>query len=418
MHESLKVYLKDSFVGWLSHESAGDEFSFKYDDAYLANPVDGALSFALPLGGDAFDSVRTYRFFANLLPPQVVRQRLGASLHLSRNNVFGFLKAIGGDCAGAVSLCPAWISPTPQDVETTRELSDAEAVEILKSLKRRPLYAAGEKGYRYSGAGAQDKLIARVRDGHVILPLYGTPSTHIIKPPADGFEDSVHNEYFCQRLAAEIGLSASRAEILELGGGLYYAAERYDREIVAGKPRRLHQEDFCQILSVDPEAKYESDGGPSIRQCMEVSRKMRLSPTSQIALVDSVVFNYIIGNADAHAKNHSIVYHGRRADFAPLYDLVSTSVYPELSQEMAMRIGGDAAFDSISRDSFSRMAEECAVAPKLVLGRLDYIAKRIVPAASRLADECNARFPSKVYKQILSVIQQRLSRICLPRPLK
>ena len=84
-----------------------------------------------------------------------------------------------------------------------------------------------------------------------------------------------------------------------------------------------------------------------------------------------------------------IVYHGRRADFAPLYDLVSTSVYPELSQEMAMRIGGDAAFDSISRDSFSRMAEECAVAPKLVLGRLDNIAKRIVPAASRLADECN-----------------------------
>ena len=79
---------------------------------------------------------------------------------------------------------------------------------------------------------------------------------------------------------------------------------------------------------------------------------------------------------------------------------------------------GRAAFDSISRDSFSRMAEECAVAPKLVLGRLDYIAKRIVPAASRLADECNARFPSKVYKQILSVIQQRLSRICLPRSLR
>lgn len=411
MHESLKVYLKDSFVGWLSHESVGDEFSFKYDDSYLANPVDGALSFALPLVGEAFDSVRTYRFFANLLPPQVVRQRLGASLHLSRNNVFGFLKAIGGDCAGAVSLCPAWIRPSPQNVESMRELSDAEAVEILKSLKRRPLYAAGEKGYRYSGAGAQDKLIARIRDGHVILPLYGTPSTHIIKPPADGFEDSVHNEYFCQKLAAEIGLFASKAEILELDGGLYYAAERYDREIVDGKPRRLHQEDFCQLLSVDPETKYESDGGPSIRQCMEVSRKMRLPPTSQLALVDSVIFNYIIGNADAHAKNHSVVYRGSRADFAPLYDLVSTAVYPELSKEMAMRIGGDAAFDSISRDSFSRMAEECSVSPKLVLGRLDDMSKRILPVASRLADECNARFPSKIYRQILSAMQSRLLRV-------
>lgn len=411
MHESLKVYLKESFVGWLSHESTGDEFSFKYDDSYLANPVDGALSFALPLGTESFDSVRTYRFFANLLPPQVVRQRLGASLHLSRNNVFGFLKAIGGDCAGAVSLYPAWARPTPQDVENTRELSDAEAVEILKSLKRRPLYAAGEKGYRYSGAGAQDKLIARIRDGHVVLPLYGTPSTHIIKPPADGFEDSVHNEYFCQRLAAEVGLPASRAEILELDGGLYYAVERYDREIVEGKPRRLHQEDFCQLLSVDPEAKYESDGGPSIRQCMEVSRKMRLSPKSQLALLDSVVFNYIIGNADAHAKNHSVVYRGNRAEFAPLYDLVSTAVYPELSQEMAMRIGGDASFDSISRGSFSRLAEDCSVSPKLVLGRLDDMSRRIVPAASRLADECNARFPSKVYRQILSVMQSRLASL-------
>ena len=134
MHESLKVYLKDRFVGWLSHESTGDVFSFKYDDAYLADPSDGALSFTLPLGTETFDSVRTYRFFANLLPPQVVRQRLGASLHLSRNNVFGFLKAIGGDCAGAVSLYPAWMKPTPQDVENIRELSEDEAVEILRHI--------------------------------------------------------------------------------------------------------------------------------------------------------------------------------------------------------------------------------------------------------------------------------------------
>jgi len=78
---------------------------------------------------------------------------------------------------------------------------------------------------------------------------------------------------------------------------------------------------------------------------------------------------------------------------------------------MAMRIGGDAAFDSISRDSFSRMAEECSVSPKLVLGRLDDMSKRILPVASRLADECNARFPSKIYRQILSVMQSRLLRV-------
>jgi serine/threonine-protein kinase HipA len=138
---------------------------------------------------------------------------------------------------------------------------------------------------------------------------------------------------------------------------------------------------------------------------------MRLSPLSQLALMDSVLFDYIIGNADAHAKNHSVVYHGRRADFAPLYDLVSTSVYPELSKEMAMRIGDDAVFASISRDSFSRMAIDCSVSPKLVLGRLDDMVKKIVPAASRLADDCNARYPSNIYSQVLSVIKSNISRI-------
>ena len=275
MHEALKVYLKDSFVGWLSHETRGDAFSFRYEPRYLADPAEGALSFALPLSDEAFDTERTYGFFANLLPPAAVRQRLGASLHLSRNNVFGFLRAIGGDCAGAVSLHPEGARPTPQDVERTRELSEEEAVAILRSLRRRPLYAAGEAGYRYSGAGAQDKLIARVKDGRVILPLYGTPSTHIVKPPADGFPDSVENEFFCERLATALGLAAARCDILVLGGGRHYVSERYDREIVGGRPRRLHQEDFCQLLSVDPESKYEEDGGPTIPQCLDVLRRMR-----------------------------------------------------------------------------------------------------------------------------------------------
>ncbi len=411
MHDSLKVYLKDSFVGWLSHETKGDVYSFVYNEAYLANPIDGALSFALPLRREKFDSACTYNFFANLLPPRIVRQRLGASLHLSQNNVFGFLKAIGGDCAGAVSLYPAWGKPTPQDIERVRVLSEEEAVRILKSLKRRPLYAAGEEGYRYSGAGAQDKLIARIEGGKIVLPLFGTPSTHIIKPSAEGFDDSVLNECFCQRLASEVGLSASRADIITLAGERYYVSERYDREIVEGKPRRLHQEDFCQLLSIDPEAKYESDGGPSIVDCMGVMRRMRMTATSQLSFIDSIAFNYLIGNADAHAKNLSVVYHGKHAALAPLYDLVSTAVYPELSQEMAMGVGGDMKFTAITRASFTRMADSCRVSPKLVLSRLDTLCGRMVEAAERLAAASDARWPSAIYGKIKETIRDHVLRV-------
>ena len=411
MHESLKVFLKGSFVGWLSHETSGDKYSFSYDANYLANPVDGALSFALPLCAGKFDSMKTYNFFANLLPPRVVRQRLGASLHLSQHNVFGFLKAIGGDCAGAVSLYPEWVKPTPQDIERTRVLADAEAVRILKSLKRRPLYAAGEEGYRYSGAGAQDKLIVRIEDGKIVLPLYGTPSTHIIKPSADGFDDSVQNEYFCQRLAMEVGLSASRAGIIALGGDLYYVSERYDREIVDGKPRRLHQEDFCQLLSIDPEAKYEADGGPGIADCMSAIRSMRLAAASQLGFIDALAFNYLIGNADAHAKNMSVVYRGKKAMLAPLYDLVSTAVYPELSRDMAMGIGGDAGFMKISRSSFANMANDCGVSPKIVLARLDALRGRIVVSAERIAEECAKVWPSPIYGKIVETIKEHCAHV-------
>ena len=411
MHESLKVYLKDSFVGWFSHETVGDEYSFEYNKDYLAKPVEGALSFALPLTGGKFDSTHTFNFFSNLLPPRVVRQRLGASLHLSQHNVFGFLKAIGGDCAGAVSLYPSWAKPTPQDVEQMRELSEEEAVRILKSLKRRPLYAAGEEGYRYSGAGAQDKLIARVVDGKVILPLYGTPSTHIIKPPAEGFEDSVLNECFCQCLASAVGLPASHAEIIMLGGERYYVSERYDREIVSGKPSRLHQEDFCQLLSVDPEMKYEADGGPSIVDCMSVMRRMRMTATSQLAFIDSIAFNYIIGNADAHAKNLSVVYHGKSAMLAPLYDLVSTVVYPELSREMAMGIGGEMRFSAITRANFSRMANDCGVSPKLVQSRLDALCGRVTTAAERLSEEFNVSWTSGMYGKVMETIKSHAAQV-------
>lgn len=408
----LNVYLKNRFVGQFSWESERNVYDFRYNEDYVADPHAEALSFALPLQREPFDSDHAYNYFANLLPPVVVRKKLEKCLHISKNNVFGFLKAIGGDCAGAVALYAPGFKTHLTDEEQVHRLSDDEASEVLKSLRRRPLYAVGETGYRYSGAGAQDKLVARIEGNELILPLFGTPSTHIIKPGAEHFPESVANEHFCQTLAAKVGIGASASQIMTFGGERYYVTTRYDREIVDGKPRRLHQEDFCQMLSVDPEVKYEEDGGPGIVRCFDALSRQHVPLNEIFRFLDMVLFNYLIGNADAHAKNYSVVYqNGVR--LAPLYDAVSTLVYPDLSREFAMSVADDRSFEEITRNSFADLAPRCGLSPKLVLAHLDDLAKRIVPAAHALSDGLAVNWPSPVYPKIVAIIEKQATRISL-----
>lgn len=412
MDDSLKVYLLERLVGRLEYTRRHNLFCFSYDPMYLQDPAEGALSYALPLQDEPFDSDRSSVYFTNLLPPEVIRKRLGLSLHLSRHNVFGFLKALGRDCAGAVSLYPEGEMPRPLEEEHLRTLPEEEAADILKSLPQRPLYAVGESGFRYSGAGAQDKLIARVCDGKVVLPLDGTPSTHIIKPGSRDFRETVFNENFCQILAGRVGLTTARSQVLRIGGDPYYVTERYDRECSAGKVRRLHQEDFCQMLSVDQEGKYEEDGGPGIGDCYLTLRKLHVPIKGQLMFLRYVIFNFMIGNADSHAKNYSVVYHGQRVEMAPIYDSVCTMVYPRLSKVAAMRIGDDSSFENISRQSFGKMAECCGIRPALIHEMLDAMAGAIVPAAKRLAEELSdGGEPSPVYADIVKVVERQIARV-------
>lgn len=113
-----------------------------------------------------------------------------------------------------------------------------------------------------------------------------------------------------------------------------------------GEPviERLHQEDFCQALGIVPEQKYQQEGGPSLKQSFALVREVSSAPVIDLAqLLDDVVFNYIVGNNDAHGKNLSLLYRpgggALEIRLAPLYDVVSTLYYRELSRDMAMRIG-------------------------------------------------------------------------------
>lgn len=196
----LDVFLHGVFVGKLFSDSG--ELGFSYDSDYLKSENPQKLSASLPLIEDVFAPELVKPYFSGLLPDERLRVQLSKVLHVSENNIFGLLKAIGGECAGAVSVYPEGHSPKNYVSDPDYVVFDEKrAHDVLTSLSRRP-FMAGDGDIRLSGAGAQDKLPIAFVDGKIAVPRNGTPSTHIIKSAIDGYPDSVFNEFFCMKLVS------------------------------------------------------------------------------------------------------------------------------------------------------------------------------------------------------------------------
>jgi serine/threonine-protein kinase HipA len=383
MARELEVYFEQRLVGTLVQDDSG-QLRFTYHEAWLADPASVPISWSLPLRSEPFNHRETRPFFAGLLPEAEKRELVARALGVSDRNDFALLDRIGGECAGAITLLHAGETPPPVSKEADyRLLDDGELRRILDVLPDRPLLA-GEEGVRLSLAGAQDKLPVLVVDGRIALPLHGAPSTHILKPPIRRFEDTVFNEGFCLALAKAIGLDVAAAEIRAVGDRPFLLVARYDRARGRdGAVRRLHQEDFCQALGIVPELKYQSEGGPSLRQCFELVRNAAVRPVVDLArLLDAVLFNLLIGNRDAHGKNFSLLFTDEGLQLAPLYDVVSTDVYPGLSPRLAMRIGGKDETGAIYPRHWERFAKEAGLAFPQVRRRLLDLA-RALPQAAR-----------------------------------
>lgn len=385
MKRILDVYLHQNFVGNLIQDAHG-QMTFDYAESWLENPAAKPLSHSLPLTKKHFNRNECRGFFAGILPEESKREIIANNLGISAKNDFAMLKEIGGECAGAVTFIPSG-QELPQPADHYRPLSLRKLAEILKTLPRRPLMA-GEEGIRLSLAGAQDKIAVHIEGKKISIPLGGAPSTHILKPSIERFEGVVFNEAFCMKLAREIGLNTAHVEIGKADGIDYLLVERYDRTLSSENPptlKREHQEDFCQALGIVPEQKYQAEGGPSLKQCFELIRDISSVPVIDLqALLDAVVFNFLIGNYDAHGKNFSLLYNGeKQIRLAPFYDLLSTSYYPELSPKMAMKIGGESTSSKILPKHFERLAEEAALASPIVKRRVPELAETIL---SKLPD--------------------------------
>ena len=360
MHD-LIVHLYSEKVGTLRQDSSGLMF-FQYVQEWLDNEKMISLSRSLPLQKEEFNGKQTRPFFAGILPEAAPREIISRILGISNNNDFALLTEIGGECAGAVSLLPEGVSLHNLPDSSYREITDSELKEIIMELPRRPLMA-GEAGIRLSLAGAQDKLPVVILDKNICLPLGNTPSTHILKPEPDRFPGLVVNELFCMKLAEKMGFTIPEVEFLRIGDKDCLVVQRYDRNTDEnGNTGRLHQEDFCQALGLPPEQKYQQEGGPALKDCFALLKTWPTAPAKEIPqFINLLIFNVLIGNADAHGKNYSFLYQGKKKKLAPFYDLVSTIFWPELSKRMAMKIGGSESINAFNIGNWKKMANLCEI---------------------------------------------------------
>lgn len=407
MAHELEVWLFSNRVGTLALVEG--RLNFCYAPVWLSLPNAVALSTSLPLQAEPFDDHKTRPFFAGLLPEGQMRRLIAQQFQVSGQNDFALLDHIGGECAGAVTfLEPGQILPVPNQGEDVQWLSDEEVVAILDELPRRPMLA-GKDGLRLSLAGAQDKLPV-VFDGYRIgLPRNGMPSSHILKPAIHTVEDSVINEGFCMALAETMQLKPAKSKIHAVLNRPFLLVERYDRVADAqGHRRRLHQEDFCQALGVVPEMKYQNEGGPDLAQCFDLVRRVtRPSAPQVLRLFDYVVFNALIGNHDAHAKNFSLLYAGKTPVLAPFYDTLSTAVYPTLTPRMAMKIGSKYKFSEVQVRHWDQFSEGAGLARAQAKKRILELAKLLPPTARKLQSDPGCGFVGNaVVERIIALIEQ------------
>ena len=173
------------------------------------------------------------------------------------------------------------------------------------------------------------------------MPQNDCPTTHILKPAIKGFEGIIENEYLCLELASQVGLNIPRREIRRIKDISFLLIERYDRQIHNNQVTRIPQEDFCQALSIPSKNKYQNDGGPGLKDCFDLLKNTTQPAIDRNRLAKALVFNYLIGNTDAHGKNFSLLHHdSSQINLTPFYDLLCTRIYPNLSSKMAMKIGG------------------------------------------------------------------------------
>ena len=360
----LEVLLHGKPIGTLTR-LPGDRVLFAFTEGYIAdgNRPTLSLSFKDVLGSLITDvrptQTRLPVFFANLLPEGTLRDYLAARAGVRPEREFFLIAILGRDLPGALEIRPAGGAlPLDENIDVSAEAAEA---------------ADSEPALHFSLAGVQLKFSAvKEATGGLTIPADGVGGSWIVKLPSTQFHDVPENEFAMMELARRVGISVPETALMPINkisglpsginaiGKHAYAIKRFDR---AASGERVHMEDFAQVFGVYPERKYDR---ASYRNIAEVIWT-EVGEVGIVEFVRRLVFNFLIGNADMHLKNWSLIYPDRRsAALAPAYDFVSTIAYlPD--DRLALTFVDSKQFSSITNDQFERFAAKARLPTKLTL---------------------------------------------------
>lgn len=359
----LQIHLSGRRIGSLTLVQ-GDRSILAFDQDYIDDPDRPTLSLSFKdTLGELLTDFRTRRmqvepFFSNLLPEGPLRRYLAERAGVKEVREFFLLWALGIDLPGAVTLKAAdegsWLPHTAMDDEEARIRKD--------------------HALRFSLAGVQLKFSAFRNDGKsggLVIPAKGAGGSWIVKLPADRFEGVPENEFAMMTLARRIGIDVPEIDLIdvkEIEGlpdglgvttGNAFVIRRFDRS----DDGPVHIEDFAQVFGVHPDDKYKKASYRSILHVLRVETGER----SVAEFIRRLVFSTLIGNADMHLKNWSLIYpDGRTPMLSPAYDLLSTIPYiPD--RTAALKYARTRKMSEFTYDELSYLAAKAEVADKLVL---------------------------------------------------
>ena len=376
-------------------------WSFHYDEKWI-DDKGYPLAPSLPLVKEEIiddSNIRPVQnFFDNLLPEEAARQLMAKDAKVDVTDRFALLTYYGAESAGAITLLSEATIPTYQS--EFQELTDEVLTSRIKNLPISSLTKDAPK--RMSLAGAQHKLAVCYDPSIKKLtePVGDTPSSFILKPnhtDLDNYPHSVINEWFIMALAKQAGLNVPDIYYLKVPEPVYLI-QRFDRIKTSSTLLRIHTIDGCQLLQIAPESKYWEC---TLERLIEISEKCNAPALTRRALFQWLMFNFLVGNNDAHLKNLSFFVYPEGFELSPFYDLLSASCYANkpgqwLVSDMVTALNGKETYAEVTLEDFEAVGRELRIGtPQSIRKQILELSKKVVDSASSLYEVLEQENSSK-----------------------